>query len=144
MKKQMTSADIKQNAKYKKEKAARNKKILGMNFDDFKRAFIDDMDEVEKMILKTVTWDAEQRDMIVEAFGKGIKGINAHLETAEANFKILNERLHALEGFTAIMAIKFKEAIQHKPMTFEERKSIADIVSIKWNKSDDKIFNKAA
>ncbi|MBP7766588.1 MAG: hypothetical protein KA113_15480 [Syntrophaceae bacterium] len=144
MKKQLTSAEKKQDAKYKKEKAAYHKKILGMNFDDFKKAFIEDMNETEKMILKTVSWDAEQRDMIVEAFGKGIKGINTHLETAEANFKVLNERLHALEGFTAIMAFKFKEAIQHKPMSFEERKGIADMISIKWDKSDDEAFNKAA
>lgn len=144
MKKQMTSAEKKQDAKYKKDKAAYSKKVLGMNFDDFKKTFIESMDEIEKMICETVTWNADQRDQVVKAIGKEMKKINKTLDVAGENFKTLNERLHALEGFTAIMAIKFKEAIQHKPMTFEERKSIADMVSIKWNESDDKIFNKAA
>jgi hypothetical protein len=96
------------------------------------------------MILETVNWNADQRDLFVKFFGKELKKINGHLNIAEENFQNLNKRLHDLEGFTAIMAIKNKETLQRKPMTYEERKSIANIVSIKWNKTDDKTFNKAA
>lgn len=143
MKKQMTNAEKKQNIKYKRAKAANNKKILAMNFDDFKKTFIEGMDEIEKMICETITWNGNQRSMVIKAFGEGIKKINEKLDIAEVNFKTLDTRLHDLEAFTAIMTIKMKEALQRKPMTLKERKAIANMVSIKWDESDDKTFNKA-
>lgn len=144
MKKGGKTAVKKQDKKYIKAKTALYKKISEMNFEDFKKSFLESMDTIEKMILETVNWNADQRDLFVKVFGKEIKRINKSLNITEANFKTFNERLHVLEGFTAIMAIKTKEALQRKPMTYEERKSLVNIVSIKWDKSDDKTFNKAA
>lgn len=135
---------IKSKLNFKKERTAHKKKVVGMNFDDFKKEYLERMDTLEEIILETTTWGADQRNMIVEAFTKGIKRIDKDLVMLAKNFKALDDRLHALEGFTALMAIKFKEALQRKPMTFEERKAIAGIVSIKWDKADDKTYNKAA
>jgi hypothetical protein len=144
MKKIKKTSAKKQDMELKKAKAAFNKKILGMNFENFKKSFLESIETIEEMILETVNWNADQRDVFIKFFGKEINKINNHLNIAEENFQTLNKRLHDLEGFTAIMAIKIKEALQRKPMTYEERKSIANIVSIKWDKTDDKTFNKAA
>jgi hypothetical protein len=144
MKKEGKTAKNRQDVKYMKAKDAFNKKVLGMNFEDFKKTFLKSLDAMENTVLETVKWNADQRDVFVKFFGKEIRKINEKLNIAEDNFQILNKRLHDLEGFTAIMAIKTKEVLQHKPMTYEERKAIANIVSISWSKTDDKTFNKAA
>ena len=144
MKKRMTDAEKKQDAKYREEKAAYNKKVLNMDFEQFKKTFIKDMDVIEKMMLETVTWNAGQRDALVKVLRKEIKKINKEFNIIATNFKNLDTRLHEVESFSAIMAIKFKEALQHRRMTHEERKAIASQVSIKWDKSNDKVMDKAA
>jgi hypothetical protein len=112
-----------------------------MNFEDFKITFLEGIEEIAQSILETVTWNADQRKGVVKFFGKEIKKINDHLNIAEENFQTLDRRLHDLEAFTTMMAIKFKEELQRKPMTFEERKGLAACVSIKWGKGDEKSFN---
>ena len=121
--------------------SAFNKKVLGTNFEDFKKAFLESIEGMEHSILEILTWNADQRDEVVKFFGKEIKKINDHLNIAEEKFQTLDRRLHDLEAFTAVMSIKFKEALQRKPMTFEEKKSLAACVSIKWSKVDEKTFN---
>ena len=143
-KKRMTDAEKKQNAEYKKEKAAYNKKVLNMDFEQFKKEFIEGMDVVEKAITETITWNAGQRDALIKVLRKETKKINKEFNIIAANFKNLDKRLHEVESFSAIMAIKFREALLHRRMTHEERKAIADMVSIKWDKSNDAVIDKAA
>ena len=144
MKKRMTDAEKKQDAKYRKEKAAYNKKLLDMDFEQFKKTFIKDMDVFEKMILETITWNAKQRDALVKVLRKEIKKINKEFNIIAANFKNLDTRLHEVESFATVMAIKFRESLLRRRMTHEERKAIADMVSIKWDKTNDAVIDKAA
>lgn len=140
----MTDAEKKQDAKYREEKAAYNKKVLNMDFEQFKKAFIKDMDVTEKMILETITWNAKQRDALVKVLRKEIKKINKEFDIIASNFKTLDKRVRDLEVFTVIMAIKTKESLMRRRLTHEERKGIASVVSIKWDKSNDEFIDKAA
>ena len=115
-----------------------------MDFEQFKKEFIEGMDVIEKAITETITWNAGQRDALVKVLRKEIKKINKEFNIIAANFKTLDTRLHEVESFSAIMAIKFKEALLHRQMTHEERKAIADMVSIKWDKINDEVIDKAA
>lgn len=136
--------DIKSKAdekRFQKMQTAFKKEVLGMNLEDLKKTFLESTEAIEQSILETVKWNANQRDLFVKIFGKEIKKINDKLNIAEKNFQTLDRRLHDLEAFTTIMAIKSKEVLQRKPMTFEERKDLAACVSIKWGKGEEKAFN---
>lgn len=144
MEKRMTDAEKKQNAEFRKEKAAYKKKVLEMDFEQFKKTFNESMDEIENTIAETITWSAGQRDALVKVLRKEIKKINKEFNIIATNFKNVDTRLHELECFTALMAIKTKESLMRRRLTHEERKAIASVVSIKWDKSNDEVIDKAA
>jgi hypothetical protein len=112
-----------------------------MELDDFKKVVVANIDELQDAMLETFNWNGEQHDVIVHGITKEIRNIKRQLGKAEANFKFLNKRLCAIEEFITVFAITTKERFQRKPMTFKERKSLAGMVSMKWDASNEKTYN---
>jgi hypothetical protein len=116
-------------ASEKKIRAKQNREMAKMEFDDFKKAVIARMDGNEVVFFEFFTWNNEQHDTITNGLLKEIRAIKKNLETAEHNFRVTNERLHALEGFTTCLGIAYRDSIG-KPMTLKEKDDLASMLSI--------------
>lgn len=126
----------------RKIRREKDKKILAMDYDEFKKAVIEKVNGFENLTVKMLMLNLNQHNNITSGLTGVIKDyVVRDLKIASRNFDIVKKRLDALEEFTLFMAIKFKDALQRHPMTFKERKHLASYVSIKWGRDNEKAYN---
>lgn len=133
----MTSTKKTSRVSEKKRKALEEeakKEIMAMDFDEFKKSYLESYDTLEQVMTDLLKWNADQHDLIANTLAKEIRGLKKW-------FEVVGKRLHDLEAFVALMAITNKESLQKKPMSFAERKNLASCVSIKWGKVEEKAYN---